>query len=383
MAAARMDNLRVVEMDEAAPAVEAQDLSEAPSSSQTPVASQPPPFLMKTYEMVDDESTAGLVSWNADGKSFVVWTPPEFARDILPKYFKHSNFSSFVRQLNTYGFRKVDTDKWAFAHDNFRRGRQDMLKDIHRRRAAPGDRGGPRHAGAMVPTGQAVLEVGKFGVENEIEQLKRDKNVLMLELMRVRNQQQQMQNQMESYSSRLERQEKIANNVMTFLSNAVQNPAVLAEFMSKAQAVKSSGTGRVRKRRHLDSDDGGSTAHVEDDEDSRGSPTAEDVGMAITLRSPQALGKAPSLNIPGPPPILSPSDSMMRMNTSELVNDIAAAGLLSDDTVVEADEAGAMSDKDFSDMMRLFENSDIDGALTGEDMSDLLQTFNSDSFRVN
>lgn len=61
-----------------------------------------PPFLSKTYDMVDDSSTNSVVTWSNSGNSFVVWSVPEFARDLLPKYFKHSNFSSFVRQLNTY-----------------------------------------------------------------------------------------------------------------------------------------------------------------------------------------------------------------------------------------------------------------------------------------
>ncbi|CAN1180590.1 Heat stress transcription factor B-2a, partial [Linum perenne] len=71
----------------------------------TPLESQkslPTPFLTKTYKLVDDSTIDDVISWTDDGLSFVVWNPAVFARDILPQHFKHNNFSSFVRQLNTY-----------------------------------------------------------------------------------------------------------------------------------------------------------------------------------------------------------------------------------------------------------------------------------------
>lgn len=76
-------------------------------------ANAPPPFLSKTYDMVDDPATDAVVSWSSANNSFIVWNPPEFARDVLPKYFKHNNFSSFVRQLNTYRLNGVEKGKFG------------------------------------------------------------------------------------------------------------------------------------------------------------------------------------------------------------------------------------------------------------------------------
>ncbi|XP_022743475.1 heat stress transcription factor B-3-like [Durio zibethinus] len=97
--------------------------------------STPPPFLLKTYMLVEDPATDDVISWNAEGTGFVVWQPAEFARDLLPTLFKHSNFSSFVRQLNTYGFRKVATSRWEFCNDMFRKGERELLCNIRRRKA--------------------------------------------------------------------------------------------------------------------------------------------------------------------------------------------------------------------------------------------------------
>ncbi|CAH8387567.1 unnamed protein product [Eruca vesicaria subsp. sativa] len=106
-----------------------------PTSTAELQPQQPPPFLVKTYKVIEDPITDEVISWNEDGSGFVVWQPAEFARDLLPTLFKHCNFSSFVRQLNTYGFRKVSTTRWEFSNEMFLKGQRELMCNIRRRKS--------------------------------------------------------------------------------------------------------------------------------------------------------------------------------------------------------------------------------------------------------
>ncbi|PON39666.1 Heat shock transcription factor [Trema orientale] len=221
----------------------------APAPAPMPNANAPPPFLSKTYDMVDDPATDPIVSWSPTNNSFVVWNPPEFARDLLPKYFKHNNFSSFVRQLNTYGFRKVDPDRWEFANEGFLRGQKHLLKSINRRKPVHGQnqqQPQPSHAQSSVG---ACVEVGKFGLEEEVERLKRDKNVLMQELVRLRQQQQSTDNQLQTMVQRLQGMEQRQQQMMSFLAKAVQSPGFFAQFVQQQNESNRRITEANKKRR--------------------------------------------------------------------------------------------------------------------------------------
>jgi hypothetical protein len=61
------------------------------------------------------------INWCADGLSFEVPDKDVFVRETLPRYFRHSRFASFQRQLNLYGFKKSDEGELRFEHPDFLR----------------------------------------------------------------------------------------------------------------------------------------------------------------------------------------------------------------------------------------------------------------------
>ena len=58
------------------------------------VGGDAPIFLRKTFHMVETADPE-LACWSEDGTMFIVKDPERFASMVIPKFFKHSNFSSF------------------------------------------------------------------------------------------------------------------------------------------------------------------------------------------------------------------------------------------------------------------------------------------------
>ncbi|XP_076612813.1 heat shock factor protein 2 [Chaetodon auriga] len=103
-----------------------------------------PAFLTKLWTLVEDAETNEFICWSQEGNSFLVLDEQRFAKEILPKFFKHNNMASFIRQLNMYGFRKVmhiDTGivkqerdgPVEFQHPYFKHGQDDLLENIKRK----------------------------------------------------------------------------------------------------------------------------------------------------------------------------------------------------------------------------------------------------------
>ncbi|XP_075497296.1 LOW QUALITY PROTEIN: heat stress transcription factor A-2c-like [Primulina tabacum] len=185
----------------------------------------PPPFLSKTYDFVEDPSTDEFVSWSRGNNSFIVWDPKKFAINLLPKYFKHSNFSSFVRQLNTYGFRKVNPDRWEFANEVFLRGQRHLLKNILRRKIQYSS-----FQTSNRSPGSCVTE-GSLGLDAEIDRLSRNKQVLVMELVKLRQQQQKTLSYLKTMEQRLKRAEMEQKQTVSLLAKAIQNPTFLQQIL--------------------------------------------------------------------------------------------------------------------------------------------------------
>lgn len=96
-----------------------------------------PKFLIMLYEILQNESDK-VIRWTDDGLALQILEQTNVTEQVLPKYFNHTNFHSFQRQLNYFGFRKwtkSKTDICTFSHPYFRRNQPELMHLIKRKKA--------------------------------------------------------------------------------------------------------------------------------------------------------------------------------------------------------------------------------------------------------
>ena len=93
------------------------------------------PFLKSLWHILSYEDQ-NIIRWLPDGLAFEITSRDKLVEHILPKYFRHSNFTSFQRQLNYFGFKKWSKSKTKnciFSSENFTKHDKSALAFIRRR----------------------------------------------------------------------------------------------------------------------------------------------------------------------------------------------------------------------------------------------------------
>ncbi|KAI3790056.1 hypothetical protein L2E82_02868 [Cichorium intybus] len=199
----------------------------------------PPPFLKKTFEMVDDPRTDSIISWSDSRKSFILWDPHKFSTDLLPRRFKHNNFSSFVRQLNTYRFKKIDPDRWEFANEFFQKGKKHLLRDIKRR---------TNQTHIMQKQTEPEPQTNST-TESELKSLRKDRTALRQEILKMKQQQETTAKHFEVLQERMRRTECKQQQLLVFVSKAFKNPVFVQLLQHLVQNQELGGVEMCKKRK--------------------------------------------------------------------------------------------------------------------------------------
>ena len=105
------------------------------STVQTALPAQPQPkpktgadkvkknFPQKLFEILESPEHENILKWLPGGKAFIIMDKKRFAKDLLPNYFKQTQFTSFTRKLSRWKFVRVPRGPFmgAYYHKLFRK----------------------------------------------------------------------------------------------------------------------------------------------------------------------------------------------------------------------------------------------------------------------
>ena len=99
-------------------------------------------FPFKVYRLLAYAEKAGkthIISFCPNGKTFKIHEPRDFENEIMPLFFNTNRVASFQRQLNQYGFQRVQEGPYrgGFRHEHFIKGHPLSCQNIIRKKRAP------------------------------------------------------------------------------------------------------------------------------------------------------------------------------------------------------------------------------------------------------
>ncbi|XP_032436331.1 heat shock factor protein 1 isoform X2 [Xiphophorus hellerii] len=188
-----------------------------------------PAFLTKLWTLVEDPETDPLICWSPSGTSFHVFDQCRFSKEVLPKFFKHNNMASFIRQLNMYGFRKVvhieqgglvkpEKDDTEFQHPFFVRGQEHLLEHIKRKVTNVSS---VRQEEMKISTD----EVNK--ILTDVQLMKGKQETIDSRIIAMKHENEALWREVASLRQKHVQQQKVVNKLIHFLVSLVQTNRIM------------------------------------------------------------------------------------------------------------------------------------------------------------
>eukprot|EP00731_Ephydatia_muelleri_P026086 Em0018g186a len=215
-------------------------------------------FIAKVWRIVEDAEYQHLISWSESGKTVLIHDYSQFSKDVLPQYFKHCNFNSFVRQLNLYGFRKVTKadqgsllkaqakEPIEFWHPHFRRGHPEQLPDVQRRPVATKAVAG---AGAEEKAPQLTKVV------SDVHQISRRQESITTTLDILKQENTHLRREVTMLKDKHEQQQKVLDKIIQFLLHMVYKGRISPKRKQPPLMLMDIPSGTPNKRQKLDDKD--------------------------------------------------------------------------------------------------------------------------------
>ncbi|KAM6181110.1 heat shock factor protein 2 isoform 2-T2 [Erethizon dorsatum] len=213
-------------------------------------SSNVPAFLSKLWTLVEEAHTNEFITWSQNGQSFLVLDEQRFAKEILPKYFKHNNMASFVRQLNMYGFRKVvhidsgivkqERDgPVEFQHPYFKQGQDDLLENIKRKVSSskPEDNKIRQEDLTKIISSAQKVQIKQETIESRLSELKSENESLWKEVAELR--------------AKHAQQQQVIRKIVQFIVTLVQNNQLVSLKRKRPLLLNTNGAQKKNLFQHM------------------------------------------------------------------------------------------------------------------------------------